>query len=605
MKNKSNLKNRSRKRKQNLEMGKLWDEDLSQLQLKKSRKRAVVVFTIFFFCFAVISIRLIDLMILDHESLTGRAAQQYNREKVLKPQRGVIWDRKMREMATNIESDSLYAVPSKMEDTRNISRKLAPLIKVSSKQLNRILLKKKNKEFIWLARKMDVSSVLRINDLKEKFGYNALEFLTESKRYYPKGQTASHILGFTNIDNKGIAGLELMYDMYLKGEKTSVSVGMDARGNSLSIDPREGVSGHNLLLTIDEGIQYIVERELSHAMTEWEAKSAVAIMMDPMTGEILAMANRPNYDSNLAGKSSHEAKRNRAITDLYEPGSTLKTILAAAAIEEEVVDVDDEFDVSKGYIVVGGKRIRDIHKKGILTFREVIQKSSNVGAVQIGLKLGAEKYYGYMRKFGFGEKTGIDFPGEVRGILRRVDNWSGTSIAALSIGQEIGVTALQVLRAYSTIANGGVLMKPFIVSDIISSAGEIIKRVTPEAERRVISNRTSELVVEILKTVVEEGGTAPKADINGNLVAGKTGTAQIFDQELGRYSRDKYVSSFVGFVPADNPRIALIVVIYEPKGRSYGGIVAAPVFKRIVEHTFTYLDIPMERDENRILLVSK
>jgi cell division protein FtsI (penicillin-binding protein 3) len=340
-------------------------------------------------------------------------------------------------------------------------------------------------------------------------------------------------------------------------------------------------------------------------MTEWEAKSAVAIMMDPMTGEILAMANRPNYDSNLAGGSRDEAKRNRAITDLYEPGSTLKTILAAAAIEEEVIDVDDEFDVSKGSIVVGGKAIRDTHKNEILTFREVIQKSSNVGAVQIGLKLRKEKYYDSMRKFGFGEKTGIDFPGEVRGILRRLDNWSGTSIAALSIGQEIGVTALQVLRAYATIANGGVLMKPFIVSDIISSSGEIIKRVTPEAEKRVISNPTSELVVEILKTVVEEGGTAQKADINGNLVAGKTGTAQIFDQELGRYSRNKHVSSFVGFVPADNPRIALIVVIYEPKGSSYGGVVAAPVFKKIVEHTFTYLDIPMERDENRILLVSK
>lgn len=586
-------------------MGKLWDEDLSQLQLKKSRKRAVVVFTVFFFCFAVIAIRLIDLMILEHESLTGRAEQQYSREKVLKPQRGVIWDRKMREMASNLESDSLYAVPSKMEDTRNVSRKLAPLIKVSSKQLNRTLLKKKDRDFIWIARKMDADSALRINDLKEKFGYNALKFLTESKRYYPKGQTASHILGFTNIDNKGIAGLELMYDKYLKGEKTSVSVGTDAHGNSLSIDAREGVSGHNLLLTVDEGIQYIVERELTYAMTESEAKSAVAIMMDPMTGEILAMANRPNYDSNLAGKSRDEARRNRAITDLYEPGSTLKTILAAAAIEEEVVDVDEEFDVSKGSIVVGGKAIHDTHNKGILTFREVIKKSSNVGAVQIGLKLGEEKYYNYLRKFGFGKKTGIDFPGEVRGILRRLDNWSGTSIAALSIGQEIGVTALQLLRAYATIANGGVLMKPFIVSDVISSAGEIIKRVTPEAEKRVISNSTSELIVEILKTVVEEGGTATKADINGNLVAGKTGTAQIFDQELGRYSRDKHVSSFVGFVPADNPRIALIVVIYEPKGPSYGGEVAAPVFKRIVEHTFTYLDIPMEKDENRILLVSK
>lgn len=605
MKHKSNLQHRRRRREPDIEIGTLWDEDLSQLQLRKSRKRAVVVFTIFFFCFAVITLRLIDLMILDHESLAVRAAQQYNREKILKPQRGVIRDRKMREMAANVESDSLYAVPSEMEDTRNISRKLAPLINVSSKKLNMTLLEKKNRDFIWLARKIDESSVLKINDLKKQHGYNALAFLTESKRYYPKGQTASHILGFTNVDNKGIAGLELMYEEYLRGELTSVSVGTDAHGNSLSVDAREGVSGHSLLLTIDERIQYIVERELSRAMSQWKADAAIAIMMDPVTGEILAMANRPTYDANMAGASPDDEKRNRAITDLYEPGSTLKTILAAAAIEEGAAKVDETFDVSQGYIVVGGKAIRDTHKHETLTFREVIQRSSNVGAVQIGLKLGEEKYFEYIRKFGFGEKTGIDFPGELRGILRQLDRWSGTSLAALSIGQEIGVTALQVLRAYAAIANGGILMRPFIVSDIISSNGEIIRRMTPQAERRVISHATSETIVEILKTVVEEGGTARKADINGNLVAGKTGTAQIFDQEVGRYSRNKHVSSFVGFVPADSPRIALIVVVFEPHGSSYGGEVAAPVFKSIVEHTFSYLDIPMETDENRILLVSK
>jgi cell division protein FtsI (penicillin-binding protein 3) len=593
------------RKKQKIEIRKLWDEDPKRIPFEKSRKRALVLTTIVFFSFGVIFLRLIDLMILEHKKLSIRATQQYIREKKLEPQRGIIWDRKMREMATNMETKSLYAVPSKIEDTRNLSRRLARVINLPSKQLNMKLLNNKDRDFIWLLRKMDVSTTIKIRELKNILQPQVIGFLTESKRYYPKGQIASHILGFTNIDNKGIAGLELMYDEYLRGEVRRVSVGTDARGNSLFGEIEEAVWGNNLLLTIDEGIQYIVERELSRAMKEWNAKAAVAIMMNPMTGEILAMANRPTYDPNFAGQSRDYTWRNRAVTDLYEPGSTLKTILVAAALEEGVVRLDEKFDVSKGYIVVGGKAIWDIHKHEILTCQEIIQRSSNVGAVQIGLRLGKEKYYYYMKKFGFGEKTGIDFPGEVRGILRNVKKWSGTSLVALSIGQEIGVTPLQVLRAYAAIANGGLLMKPYIVSDIISPSGEIIKRTRPVVERRVISRSTAQMIKEILKTVVEEGGTARRAYIRGNPVAGKTGTAQIFDLSTGRYSKDRYVSSFVGFAPADEPEIALIVVIYEPEGAYYGGVVAAPVFKRIIEHTFAYMDIPMESDENRIYLVSK
>jgi cell division protein FtsI (penicillin-binding protein 3) len=443
------------RRRQRVEMKKLWDEDPRKIPFEKNKKRALILTTIIFFCFSVIFFRLVDLMILDHEKLSGRAEQQYSRAKTLKPQRGVIWDRQMREMATSIETESLYAVPSKIKDTRNLSRKLAPLIKISSKQLNRTLLKKRNRDFIWLERKMSVGASHRVNALRDKMEYRALGFLTESKRYFPKGQTASHILGFTNIDNKGIAGLELKYNKYLRGEVQSVNVGTDALGNRLSRDIKESIPGNNLLLTIDEGLQYIVERELTNAVSEWKAKAAVAIMMDPMTGEILAMANRPTFNPNFAGKSRDYARRNRAITDLYEPGSTLKTVLAAAALEKGTVKLYDEFDVSQGYIVVGGKRIRDTHKHDEnLTFQ-------------------------YIKKFGFGEKTGIDFPGEVRGILRKTEDWSGTSLAALSIGQEIGATPLQVLNAYAVIANGGVLMKPYVVSDIISPSGKAVKSISP------------------------------------------------------------------------------------------------------------------------------
>ncbi len=596
---------RKRKNVGRVETRKLWDEDPVKIPLQKSRKRALVLSTVILFCFAVVSLRLVNLMVFDHDKLSRRAAQQYIREKILQPQRGMIWDRRMKEMAANVESNSLYAVPSAIENTRDLTRELAPLTRISSKKLNMALLRKKHKDFIWLERKMDRETSLEVRKLLDKMGYDAVGLLPEAKRYYPKGRTGSHLLGFTNIDNSGIAGLELTYNEYLKGEVRNVSVGTDARGNRLSSSIKEAVSGNNLILTIDEGIQYIVERELTDAMAEWQAKAAVAIMMNPMTGEILAMANRPTYDPNAAGKSRDYARRNRAITDLFEPGSTLKTVLAAAALEEGIVRPHDKFDVSKGYIVVGGKPIRDTHRNEILTFQEIIQRSSNVGAVQVGLKLGKEKYYQYVRKFGFGEKTEIDYPGEVRGILRRPDAWSGTSLAALSIGQEIGVTPLQVLRAYAAIANGGALMKPYIVSDIISPEGKIVKSVKPHIERQVVSGRTASTVKDILKMVVEEGGTAKRAYIEGNLVAGKTGTAQIFDHKAGQYSKDKFISSFVGFVPADSPRIALIVVVYEPEGDSYGGIVAAPVFRKIIEHTFSYMNVPMERDENQIILVNK
>lgn len=595
------LKGRKKKSEERM----LWDEDLKKGSLENSRKRAIVITTIILFGFAVILFRLVNLMIFDHEKLSEQAAQQYIHEKTLTPQRGVIWDRNMKEMATNIETDSLYAVPSKVRDTARLSSQISPIIKVSTGEINNLLLKKKGKSFTWVARRMDLDDSRKLSALKSSFKDGEIGFVTEPKRYYPKGQTASHILGFANIDDKGIAGLELVYNDYLKGEVKSVPVARDARGKSLVSDVKEAVPGNNIILTIDEGLQYIVERELTNVMEERKAKAAVAIMMNPMTGEILALANRPTYDPNSPAMSDGEEKRNRAITDIYEPGSTMKSILASAAVEEKAVSLNDMFDVSKGSITVAGKTIHDVHRHGVLNFQDVIKKSSNVGAVKVGMRLGATKYYEYIKRFGFGDKTGIDFPGEAKGILRNVKKWSGTSLACMSIGQEIGMTPLQMLTAYSAIANGGVLMKPYIVSEIISPDGKSIKRNSPAEVRRVISKTTAATLRDILKTVVEEGGTAQRANVKGNLVAGKTGTAQIFDTKTGHYSKNRFVSSFVGFAPADDPRVALIVVVYEPVGETYGGLVAAPVFKNIIENTFSYLDIPMEKEENRIYLVSR
>ncbi|HCC68856.1 MAG TPA: penicillin-binding protein [Nitrospiraceae bacterium] len=563
------------------------------------RKRAIILATVIIFGFSIIFFRLMSLMIFEHKSLAQKARMQHLMVESLEPKRGNIYDRKMREMAVNIDTNSLYGVPSQVVNTKNLSESLSPIISVGSRQIETKLSSDRN--FVWLARKLNDKTAERIRVLK----LEGVGFLTEAKRYYPKAMLASHVIGFVGIDNQGLEGVELKYDSYMKGIGGKVFHSRDARGNSLSDGITNDIPGASIVLTIDEVLQYITERELEKAMVKWQAKAATAIMMDPLTGEILAMANRPTYDPNFPGQASPSARRNRAITDIYEPGSTLKAVLAAGALEEAVVSMDDKFDCSKGFIQIGRRIIRDVHKHEVLTFSEVIQKSSNVGAIQLSQRMGKDKFYKYIKAFGFGEKTDIDLIGEVRGILREPENWSGISIASIALGYEIGVTPLQVLRAYAAIANGGNLMRPYIVSDIIDFSGNIVKSFSPKIERRVISKTTARKMVDVLKTVVEEGGTAGQSAIKGNFVAGKTGTTQVADPKTGKYSKTKYISSFVGFVPADNPKIALIVVIHEPKGAIFGGTVAAPVFKNIVDHALAYLNVPMEKEGSNILLVRR
>jgi len=584
---------------------KLWDEDFEAIRLTKSKKRSLIIRTVLFFFFFVIVVRLIFLMILDHEKLSQKADRQYLNIKTLNAQRGEIWDRGIRPLAINIETDSLYAVPSRIAETKTLSAELARVINVSAEKINEELQAKRDRDFIWIKRRLDKDITEKINELKDYLKIkDEIGFRTEVKRYYPNGYIGAHIVGYTNVDNKGVNGLELKYNNYLEGKEKKIYLDRDARGNGLSTGIEDNIPGDSLVLTIDANIQNIVEREIENAMVVWQAGAVVAIMMNPVTGEIIAMANRPNYDPNFAGASGSDKWRNRAITDMYEPGSTFKTITASAALEERVVKPWEKFDVSRSVMKVPGGVIRDVHRHGVLTFKEVIQKSSNIGIAQIGFRLGKERFYKYIKGFGFGEKTGIDLPGEVKGFVRGTGKWSGRSLASVSFGQEIAVTPLQILRAYSAIANGGKIMKPYVVSEIISPAGEVIKSFSPEVEARVISEDTARIMRDILKTVVEEGGTAQKASIMGNLVAGKTGTAQMVDPRTGYYSRNDYVSSFVGFVPADDPKIALIVVVYKPRGATYGGVVAAPVFKNIIEHTLVYLNVPMENEQNNITLIS-
>lgn len=541
--------------------------------------------TIIIFSFFAVFLRLTDLMILSHKLLSEKAKQQHIKVEDIQVRRGIIYDKEGRQLALNLELESLYCEPESLHlDNESINKLASAMAKKPEVILTKI---PEEGKFAWIERKLEPDVAERVKDLN----ITGLGFMNEAKRTYPKGKLASHIIGSVGIDNQALEGIELQFDQYLKTRGGKVFFERDAGGRTLSSGVDKEARGNNIVLAIDEGLQGIVEREIEKAMVQWRAAAASAIMMDPFTGEILALANRPSYDPNNVGKAKDFEKRNRAITDCYEPGSTFKIVVGIGALEEEIVRPHSLFDVSKGAIEVGGKTIHDVHKYGVLTFKEVIQKSSNVGSIMIGMKLGKERIYKYAKLLGVGEKTGIDLPGEVSGWIQPPEKWSGTSLGAIPIGQEVAVTPLQVLRAYSAIANGGFLVKPHVVSEIISPEGQVLFSFMDNERKRILSPKTAEIFREILKSAVE-GGTGKKASVEGDEVAGKTGTAQMIDPKTKRYSREKYVSSFVGFVPADNPKFALIVVVYEPKGQIYGGVVASPVFKDIANQALSYLNIP-------------
>lgn len=567
------------------------------------RKRAIILSTAIIFGFVAVVFRLVDIMLFNHEWFSAKARFQQVRKEIIPVKRGIIFDRRGRELAINLDTESIYCDPAEITSPDKVASALSERIN----QKPEIILAKLNtdRRFNWIERKVGIEYAQGIKDLKLR----GIGFAPEAKRYYPKGSLASHVIGFVNVDNNGLEGVEQRYDRYLASRSEKAYVFKDAKGNVLSdgqsFSLNREIKGNNLVLTIDEGLQYILEKSLDAAFLHWKAASATAIMMDPYTGEILAMANRPTFDINDFSDAAPNQRRNRAITDCYEPGSTFKIIAGVAALEEGIVNTDTKFDCSAGYIEVGGKRIKDAHRHGVLSFKEVIQKSSNVGTIKIGLSLGRERLYEYIKRFGFGEKTGIDLAGEVSGWVYSPSKWSGTSIGAISIGQEVAVTPLQVLRAYAAIANGGFLVRPYVVSEVKSPEGNTVYKINPEA-KRILSEKTVNVFREILKTVTEEGGTALEAAVDGNQVAGKTGTAQLIDPKTKRYSKEKYVSSFVGFVPADKPKIAIIVVIHEPKGQIYGGVVAGPVFRKIASESLSYLSVPRDDSgEKGLLMVSK
>ncbi|HOK80112.1 MAG TPA: penicillin-binding protein 2 [bacterium] len=533
-------------------------------------------------CFCFLTGRLVYLQILKYEKYATLADSRQYVEKILPAQRGTIYDRNGNVLAMDVPVKTLYVDTRHVENKEQTIKVLATILKMSVSEIE----KKFNEKYPQIKRKLTVEEFTAIE--KEKLKGIVLE--DDYKRVYPNGTFACHVLGSVNIDNKGIEGIELQYDDILAGDTGIVAILRDGRGNYLSSFSkivRRPIRGKDIYLTIDSRIQQIVEEEIANCWETSNPRKVSVIVVDPHTGEILAMANKPNFDPNTPGKFPAECRKNYAVTDLFEPGSIFKIVTAAAVLEEKKVNINDVFNCEGGKWFVRGHILHDAHPYGTLDFQHIIIKSSNIGTVKLALKIGEDTLYQYIKRFHFGETTGIDLPGEIRGILRPVERWSDYSITAIPIGQEVGVTCLQAIRAISVFANGGYLIRPHVLKKIDPPD---LSNVQSLDRQQIISSETVSTLNSILSRVVSEEGTAVKARIPGYTICGKTGTAQKF--ENGAYSHTKFVASFIGFLPMENPKVAILVNVDEPKGAYYGGAVAAPVFKEIAWRVVQYMGIP-------------
>ena len=555
------------------------------MYISNYHRRSGAVF-LFFIGFSILCIsRLLFIQFFRSSYLTRIAKSQYNLYLELEPRRGTIYDSNLKPQAVNLVADSLYAIPAEIrdKDKEGIIKQLMPILNADYAYLKDRLYRKKS--FIWLARKISSQQAEAIQRLNIK----GLDFIKESKRCYPNGYLASHVIGFAGLDNAGLESIELYYDKYLKGQSGCALFLRDARQKKLDLWEKMVLpkDGYDLVLTIDEVIQYIAERELDKAFKTSHAQGASIIVMDPHTGAILALANRPTFDLNEYNNVSKDRIRNRSICDLFEPGSVFKIVTASAALEEKKVVEEDKFFCENGSYKVSTHILHDHRPHGWLKFREVIEQSSNIGTTKVAQILGAGLIYRYVRLFGFGSKLGIDLYGEISGAIKEPRFWSKLSIAAVPIGQEVGVTTLQLVSAVSTIANGGQLMKPYLVKEIRVRHGETIKENSPLLIRKAISIDTANRMKKILTGVVEEG-TGKLAQLPGFSAAGKTGTAQKLEPN-GAYSHNKFIASFIGFAPAEDPLIAMAIVIDAPHPYYFGGVVAAPVFKNVAGDVLRYL----------------
>lgn len=543
---------------------------------------------LFILAFGLVAVRAWHLQVRCQDEWLKRAENQHQRVIPLTPQRGTIYDNQGEELALSIEVDSIYVNPLQVKEAAEVARQLAPMIGMKERALKAKLGSQRN--FVWLKRQVAPIESRRVKAL----GLPGVHFIKEHKRYYPNGSLGAQVLGFTGLDPHGLEGLELAYDTDVLGEGGYLVAERDNLGRGIGAG--EGVvngarSGGSLHLTLDKNIQYIVEKELEAAVKGMKAKAGTVVVLDPESGKVLAMASQPDFNPNAFGKYGPQNFRNRAVADAYEPGSTLKPFLLAGAIDQKIIKAKDRIYCEKGVYRVGGKVIHDHHPYAQLSIGEILKFSSNIGSAKIGKAMERERFFQTLTDFGFGEPTGVGLPGETQGLLRRPDEWFEVDLAAISFGQGLTVTPIQLATAFGAIANGGYLMRPYVVEQVVDGYGQAVTSNKPKIVRRVISTETAESITGMLEMAVEEGGTGTLAAVSGFRVAGKTGTAQKVDPVTGGYSVDRYMSSFVGFVPADQPRLVILVIVDEPQGQSYGGLVAAPVFSRIASQALAQLKV--------------
>ena len=553
------------------------------MEQRNPRLRWLIVWALAVVWIGIILGRLSYLQLFCYSDYLAKAQRQQQRIFEISPMRGTIYDRKGRELAVSLPMASVFADPAEISDVGMVARLLSGALNVPADELETKIDEARTP--VRLARKLPPETVQRISDMNLK----GVFFQKENRRVYPQRELAASVLGYVDVDEKGIGGIEYSLDKEIRGRPGRMMVMADGRRNWYDRREAEADPGASITLTIDETIQYVAEKELVRAIEETHAKAGTVVVQDPNSGELLAIANWPTFDPNDAGKYPDEDRTDRAVVSAYEPGSTFKVITLTGAIENGVTNPNELVDCQEGQILVAGRLIHDWKKFGVLSVRQVLEHSSDVGAIKVALKLGAPRFYETIRAFGIGQPTGIELPGDNRGLLRPLENWSASSIGSLAMGQEVSVTPVQIISAISAVANGGTLYVPHVVREIRGGSPSALRPLP--APSNATDGRTAATVREMMAGVVLEG-TGKKAQLDGYTAAGKSGTAQRIDPATGRYSATQYNSSFVGFAPVNNPAITILVLLDSPEGEHHGGEVGGPVFKRIAEQVLAYLGVP-------------
>jgi cell division protein FtsI (penicillin-binding protein 3) len=574
-------------------------------------RRTLFVAAFVVFWMVGISARLVYLQVSSHEKLVERAQNQQQQAIETGAQRGALLDRRERELARSIDTTSIFIAPDEFDGKTEAetngaidctASSLSSILGIPAREFTTKIneARRDGRRFIWAARRLTAEQALAIAAID----LPGVHLKKEQKRFYPNGSLAANVLGFVGLDGKGLGGIEQVYNEKIIGEPGKLFIEKDRRGKAYESTEVPGRPGQTIVLTLDQTIQHHAEEALARAVSQSNAKSGTAIVLDPHTGEILALANAPTFDPNNVGAASPASRSNWALQNIYEPGSTFKVVAFSAALEKGLAKPDDKIDCQMGSITLAKRVIHDHHPFGTLTLADALAKSSNVAAIKLGVRVGDQTMHDYITRFGFGSRTGIELPGETAGLVHPVKRWQPSSIGSVAIGQEVGVTPLQMAAAFGALANDGVRVAPHVIREIRNAAGVSVFRPNPE-QRRVISKETATALRGMLEGVTLNG-TAKQAQLDGYSAAGKTGTAQKIDPKTRTYSTTKHIASFVGFAPVNNPAVVIIVVIDEPAGAYHGGDVAAPVFREIAEQILPELDVMPDTDfENPLPMVAR